>query len=250
MNSLDLKKLKSRLEKAFTAQKPSERCAAFDADGTLWPSDVGKDFFHYQVEQGFFKKKYSCPFSKFDSIFRLQGRKQALIWLAIAQAGFQLKTLKLWTKDFLLEKPVKMFPFQENLIKWLMKKKVKIFIVSSSLKWVLEQALEGYNIPKKNIIGVETFVKKDLITDEPVLPAPVGEDKVLAFKRVAGEHSLPVFSAGNTLSDKALLESATDVRLTLHTARPGSHNYESEKSLLKIAKKRNWFHSTLSLMPD
>ena len=246
MNNAALEKLKSQLEKALSAKKPAIHKAAFDADGTLWPSDVGKDFFHYQAAKGFFKEKYACPFSEFDSIYNLQGRKQALIWLAKAQAGFSLKTLKLWAKDFLREHPVKMFSFQKNLIKWLTKKKVKIFIVSSSLTWVLEQALEGYNIP--HIIGVETLVENGTITDKPVLPAPVGKDKVLAFKRKAGESSLPIFVAGNTLSDKALLESATDIRLVLNSALPGSRNYESEKSLLKIAKQRNWLHSTLKAL--
>ena len=93
-----------------------------------------------------------------------------------------------------------MFLFQKNLIDWLMSKNVPIFIVSSSLKWVLDQALQGYNIPKENIIGLCTLVEKGIITHKPVLPASIHKEKVEAFQKKTKGAS-PFFVAGNTLSD-------------------------------------------------
>ena len=215
--------------------------AAFDADGTLWPCDVGKDFFHYQVEKGLLKKKCADPLKEFRLLVENQGRSTALKWLAQVQADFPLEQLQGWVSDFLRERPFKVFGFQKHLIEWLIGEKVCVFVVSSSLKWVLDQALCGWGLSKKNIIGVETQVKKGIITDKPILPAPIHDDKVRAFQSHTGLEA-PWFSAGNTLSDRALLESARGIRLVVSTARPGDRNYQSEQSMLQLARKKNWFY--------
>ena len=215
--------------------------AAFDADGTLWPCDIGKDFFHYQIKKGFLEKKTPDPQAEFNRIDTERGRKAALLWLAQIQSGFSLEKLNYWISNFLHENPFKIFVFQKNLIDWLISKNVSVFIVSSSLKWVLDQTLQGYNIPRENIIGVQTLVEKGLITSKPVLPTPIHEEKVQAFQKKT-QGTCPLFVAGNTLSDQALLELSTQVRLVVSTAQVGERNYDSERQLLKIAQDRNWFY--------
>ncbi len=234
-----LKNIQYQLDKIIEKEKPA--WAAFDADGTLWPSDVGKNFFQYQVEKDLFKGRGFQPYSEFNRIQAEKGKKQALLWLAQMQSGFSLEQLNQWVGDFLQARPVKIFLFQKHLIKWLMDRNVQVVIVSSSLKWVLDQALKEYGISKGNIIGVQTLVEKGIITDQLILPAPIHEDKVPAFQRKTGG-AAPLFVAGNTLSDQALLELSTHARLVLATARPGDRNYESEKKLLSLARERNWFY--------
>ena len=112
----------------------------------------------------------------------------------------------------------------------------------SSLKWVLDEAIpKGYPIQCQNIIGVETKVLHGKITDQVVKPAPIQEDKPLAFHRLAGD-SLPIFASGNTLSDQALLERANHTRLVIASATYGKRNYDSEQALLAIAKQKQWFY--------
>lgn len=234
-----LEKVKLQIKKAMDkTDKPV--FVAFDADGTLWPSDVGKNFFLYQAENDLLKEKVTQPEAEFKHLCEREGKKQALLWLAQVQAGFSLKQMNQWVSDFLKTKPFKVFLFQKHLIDWLISKNVQVFVVSSSLKWVLDKALKGYGIPQENIIGVKTLVKEGIITEDLVLPAPIHKDKVQALKNLAGRS--PLFSAGNTLSDQALLECASHVRLVVSTAKVGERNYESERSLLKIARERNWLY--------
>ncbi len=221
--------------------------AAFDADGTLWPCDVGKEFFHYQIKKGLLKNKMPDPQAEFDCLYEEKDRKAALIWLAQIQSGFSPEQINEWVSGFLKEKPFKVFLFQKDLIHWLVDNKVNVFIVSSSLKCVLDQALKGYNIPTENIIGVQTLIKAGIVTNKPVLPAPIHKEKVLSLlEKTKGIN--PFFVAGNTLADQALLESSTQLRLVVSTAQKGERNYDSERKLLKIAQDRAWFYQ--EGMPD
>ena len=124
-----LDKITSCLEKSWP-QVPNP-VVAFDADGTLWPHDVGKSFFKYQVKNHLLNK-VSNPQTEFNRIREKESRKNALIWLAQAQAGTPLNQLNQWIKEFLTKNPFKMFPFQQKLIKWLMAHKIKVFVVSCS----------------------------------------------------------------------------------------------------------------------
>ena len=234
-----LEKIKFKLEPVI--RDGDQMFAAFDADGTLWPCDVGRDFFCYQIKEGLLKEKTQDPRADFDRICREQSRVSALLWLSQIQSGFSIDQMEQWVRDFLKQNNTEIFLFQKELINWLIDKNVQVFIVSSSLKWILDKALQKYDFPKVNIIGVETIVEKNIITDKVVFPAPINKDKVLAFqKRSKGIN--PIFVAGNTLSDQALLELATHARLVVTTARPGEVNYPSERKLLNIAQSRNWFY--------
>ena len=229
----------------YSLQDSIEQCicpkAAFDADGTLWPSDVGREFFQYQIEKDLLKDKIVNPRVQFEDIKKNKGKRQALIWLARILSGFSLEQVQEWVRQFLKNNPPQGFLFQKKIISWLQDKNVQIFVVSSSLKWILDPAVCVFNIPAENVIGVQTVVKNGTITDELVVPVPIQEDKVSAlYQKTNGEP--PLFSSGNTLSDHALLKSATTARLVVSTAKQQDTNYVSERKLLQIAKKNNWFY--------
>ena len=58
-----LKEIEYQLEKVLDSIPPPIT-AAFDADGTLWPGDVGRSFFHYQVKKDLLKEKNHGPSSR------------------------------------------------------------------------------------------------------------------------------------------------------------------------------------------
>ena len=238
MNAQYLKQVINRLEKALNTNK-AQRVAAFDADGTLWPSDVGREFFYYQAQKGLLKNKFKDLRAEFEHVRNTKGKKMALLWLAEIQAGHSLTELNTWIQDFLLDKNFELFAFQTKIIKWLIHKKVQVFIVSSSLQWTLEQVLKNSIISLDNIIGVKTQVEKGIITNQALRPSPVQEEKVEALlEKTKGVK--PFFSVGNTLADKALLELSTHERMVIATAPPGAKNYDSERALLQEAQKNHW----------
>lgn len=239
MENQVLQELKNRLSDII--KKVEQPIVAFDADGTLWPHDVGRLFFKYQVDKGFFKKNISDPHGEFNNICKTKGHTEALLWVAKIQKGVSLKTLNQEVQEFLQAHSFKTFLFQRDLINYLIRKKVQVFIVSASLKWILDNALQGYNIPVKNIIGVETKIEQGIITDQIIFPVSVHKQKAEAFlTRTKGVK--PCFVAGNTLSDESLLELSSHLRLVVATAQKGEKNYQTETSLLKIAKNKKWFY--------
>ena len=237
-NILVIEKLKKSLEPFLSNGK--DLVAAFDADGTLWPHDVGRDFFQYQVKNKLLFSKYPNLEKDFQFLCEKKGRSKGLCWLSQIQAGQTLENLNNNITDFLKQNPVRFFDFQKDLINWFKKYNVKVFIVSSSLKWVLDLALKNF-IPSSQIIGVETKVENGIITNEVLFPAPVFAEKVPAFLT---KSKAPIFVSGNSMADKALLEISTGKQLVVSSAQKENSIYKSEQDLLSFAKKQNWFWIT------
>ena len=243
MNTL-FQQITSRIEEVIN-QNPSLKpnYVAYDADGTLWPNDLGLSFYKYQVKNQGFPPRIKDPVKEFLFHEKKPDRRDVLIWHAKAQAGLKLLDLEAQIKKF-LEPSIfpKIFSFQLKLIDWFRKRKLKIFIVSSSLKWVLDEVLIRYGFLKEDILGVQTEVDdRGYITDRLLCPPPIASEKILAFKRKT--HGLPpIFATGNTLSDESLLK-ASRVQLVCSMAKPGDRTYQSERGLLEMAKTHNWFYS-------
>lgn len=239
-----IQKIKNSLQTIITNM--DRAYAVFDADGTIWPQDVGKSFFEYQVKQRTFKNTMSDPSSEFNRVFKEQGKRAALLWLIQIQVGTPLHILNQSIKEF-LKPSITIFSFQKNLIHWLISQKVNVYIVSSSLKLILEEALKEFNIPSENIIGINAEVQNGIITDKVIFPAPINVEKVQAFQAQTN-NAIPCFVAGNTLYDQSLLELSSHIRLVVSSTKVGERNFESEKKLLQIAKNRQWLY--IDTMPE
>ena len=215
--------------------------AAFDADGTLWRKDAGYTFVKYQIEN---KLLPHLPqsFEEFLKTKKTKSYSEHLIWMAKMNKGTPLNLLKSWVKEsFKLEllssNPV--FEEMKKLISYLLKNKVRVYIVSSSPQFTLEPLAKLFSIPSQNTIGVSIKVKDGVLTDELEGPLSWKEGKVKALL-LKTKGVRPFFCAGNSYHDLPLLESATDLRLVISSAFKGSRNYETEQALLKHAKKEKW----------
>ena len=229
--------------------KTNPMFAAFDADGTLWPGDVGRGFFQFLIKQKFLIKKFPDLQEALDLTIKENGKKYALIWLAQILSGFKLTEVQKWVKQFFMKNPLKVFLIHKHTIEFLHSKNIPVYIVSSSVQWVLEEALKKFNIPTDNIIGVRTIVRNGIITDQPVLPAPVHENKIKALhEKTKGAN--PFLVSGNTPADLSLLEASSHLRLVVASAKTKSNNlslggdrmYLLEKQLVQIAKDKKWFY--------
>ena len=73
--------------------------AAFDADGTLWDTDLGENFFQYQIDN------HQCKFPQnpFDHYLEMKkinnDPRSAYVWLAQINAGHKLETVQKWAQD-------------------------------------------------------------------------------------------------------------------------------------------------------
>lgn len=213
--------------------------AAFDADGTLWDTDLGENFFHYQIDQ----KQVPLPPNPFEHYLEMKkinnDPRQAYVWLAQINQGKTLQQVRQWAQEaFETIKPNPIFSEQQKLIELLKNQGVKMYIVTASIKWAVEPGAIAIGLGPENVIGVETAVKDGIITESPVLPITYRAGKVEAF--LAQAKQLPFLASGNTMGDFELLESATHLRLAVSAASRDDRLFKTEQELATEAKNRNW----------
>lgn len=228
--------LKSEIEAAL--QDPqANKIAAFDADGTCWFSDVGRDFYDYQIKKGFFKEK-ALTWEDYNAQEAVD-IKQGLLWLAQILKGFHIDEVRAFGKDFNQNMRPHFIEHQAEIISFLKSHGVEIYIVTASVKWTIEAAAEEIGILADNVIGVETELEDGVITDIQKGHLTWADGKVKALlDRTKGEK--PFFVSGNTMSDVPMMHEASHIAKLIHSAKEDHGIFESELNALKEAQKHNW----------
>lgn len=217
--------------------------AAFDADGTLWDTDIGENFFEYQIEQNLLTNLPEDPFTHYTNLYQ-NSTPDALKWLATVNAGQKLEDVKTWASDALRQAgTLPLFPAQQEIVEHLQKKGVEIYIVTASMKWAVEPAARYYNIDADHVLGITALIDNGTITDSPGPELTWREGKMETLLKYTNNKK-PFFSSGNSEGDISLLEHATHIRLVHAASDPDSDLFETEQKMVKVAKENNWhFHS-------
>ncbi len=220
---------------------PPPHYAAFDADGTLWNTDLGEALFKYQIKHHL----VPLPPKAFEYYFETKenvSHEKAYLWLAQINKGVSLEQVRAWAKTSVNElDPVPVFENQKILIEHLVKRNVKVFIVTASIKWAVEPGARFFGLNYDNVIGIRTKVNDGIITDVQEGPLTYRKGKVDALLIETGGKP-PFLSSGNTEGDLSLLESATHLRIVMAASPKSNDNYQTERRLLDIAKERGWFY--------
>ena len=220
----------------------SNPTAVFDADGTLWSNDVGVEFFQYQIknqlvtEDEFTKTfpKLHAPSAPFHCDDRIMKKNK----------GASLKQYRSWCRNFLDEHSLFLFSFQKQLLQFLKEKGVTLWVVSASCEWLVEEALQCYQLPIDHVIGAKAHLEDGVITDQIRLPLSKGVGKKELFLQ-QNRNAPPFLVSGNTLSDLEILNISTHFRLVVSSAKKGERQYEKEQALLEIARTKSWFYKTI-----
>jgi HAD superfamily phosphoserine phosphatase-like hydrolase len=213
--------------------------AAFDADGTLWKMDMGENFFQYKIDH----KLVSLPADPWAHYEMLKKRSnpEAYLWLAQILEGKTLEQTREWAQKSVDTYPggVPVFPWMKEIISFLKAEGIEVYIVTASIKWAVEPAAKLAGVAFENVLGIETEVVGGLVTTKQKGLITYREGKPAALiERTQGQK--PVFAAGNTMGDFALLESASHVRFVNVSDQPTEHNYPTEQEVLGFAKSRGW----------
>ncbi len=213
--------------------------AAFDADGTLWKCDMGENFFQYKID----KKLVPFPADPWAHYEMLKKRShpEAYLWLAQILEGKTLEQTRTWAKAAVDSIPggAPVFPWMKEIISFLKAEGIEVYIVTASIKWAVEPAAQLAGVAFENVLGIETEVVNGVVTPKQKGLITYREGKPAALIERTGGRK-PVFAAGNTMGDFALLESSSHVRLVHVSDVPGEGNYETEQEVLGIAKSRGW----------
>ncbi|MGZ3774470.1 MAG: HAD family hydrolase [Pseudobdellovibrionaceae bacterium] len=219
-------------------KEDSTPIAAFDADGTLWDTDLGENLFQYQIDHKLVELP-SNPWEQYE-LMKAEDPRKAYLWLAQICKGKKLDEVHQWAYQAVQElAPLPIFPEQKKLIQLLRSKGVQVFIVTASVKWAVEPGAELLGLSKGDVIGVEAYVHNGSITAEQKGVISYRDGKVEALLS-ATQGKKPFFCAGNTMGDFQLLQSATHLRLAVSAASSESRLFETETELQENAKTFSW----------
>ncbi len=216
----------------------SPKFAAFDADGTLWDTDIGENFFEFQIKN----RLVPLPPNPWEHYFELKKKggdpREAYLWLAQINEGRRLEEVQSWATEALSAiSEIPYFREQKKLISLLHENDFQVFVVTASVAWAVEPAASLFNIPRENVIGVRTNVSAGLVTTEAVQPITYREGKAEALLK-ATKGMRPWICSGNSIGDIELLKTAQGLALAVGSVGNESRLYSSEKFLRDFVQER------------
>lgn len=218
---------------------------AFDADGTLWAEDAGESFFQELIDRKLVELPED-PWGHYRNL-KAQHPPTAYTWLAQILKGHTLFEVHEWARKCYQRRKLTVFEGIKSLIEYFHTQGIEVWIVTASVQWPVEMALKHHNFPVSGVLGVTTKVVQGVVTDEGVTPVTWREGKAEAIM-LKRPGSRPLFCAGNTTGDLALLELSVTPPLALHSQNEDGPLKESELALQKIAIERGWRTHSFQLL--
>ena len=221
----------------------SPLCAAFDADGTLWDTDVQDIIFADQIAHPYL----SLPPQPLEFYHQLKHRdpRAAYLWLAQLLSGLSLpqvlqhneQSFQRWEAEY---GPIPIFPPQKALIDFLKAHEVEVWVVTASVQWSLYYPARYLGIEPDCILGVKTCIEQGLITDKPDGPVTYRDGKAEALRAKIGAKKL-ILCVGNSIGDYELLASSEGLAMAVCAAKATEEVYASEQELQELAQQQNWW---------
>lgn len=232
-------KLQSLLTDLERLRPKGRAIAAFDADGTLWDTDLGEQFFQYKIDNGLVSLPEDA-WGHYEWLKKNKGNPAAYLWLAQICEGVDLHQVRAWAEASVAAKPLPIYHEQRAILAKLLELEVEIYIVTASIKWAVEPGALRLGLNFDNVMGIETEVINGVVTAKQKGVITYREGKASALLERTGGLA-PYFAAGNTEGDKWLLEAATDLRLVLSSGPVGGTNFATEQVMLALAQQRGWY---------
>lgn len=232
----------SKIDEAIAQVKKSDPSpvAAFDADGTLWNTDLGEMFFKYKISQ----KLVPFPPNPWEYYHELKKKnndpREAYLWLAQIMDGVPIETVRKWAEAGVqANSPIPVFSEQKKLIQKLLQAGVQVYIVTASIKWAVEPGSMLVGLTHDNVIGITTEIADGKVTAKSNGIITYRQGKADAILQ-ATKGKKPFLASGNSIGDLELLSSATHIRLCVSGTPPSEAElFASEKKLFDAAKQMN-----------
>lgn len=231
---IDLTLIKEKIENLLRREESS--FAVFDADGTLWAQDVNNLLLNHQIENNLRDLK-----DLLHPMYEAEGhRKERCREFVRRQAGFSPEDIKQQLREVLKTRSLTVFPFQIELMRYFKKRGFKNFIVTASIKWLVEEIVEQKNLPVDKVFGMQVRLLEGKLTNEFIPPLTYGEGKKEAFLRES-DGKKPLFVAGNSPGDLFLLETASVALIVNSASKENKEHFSGEQAMRQLAKKKGWF---------
>ena len=191
-------------------------------DGLVELKESFVDFFPDKTKaQRIFRLKERNPdqlkefvWSEYSRIMKEKGVEQAYRWSSFLFSGwtekkFRSYSKKIWKAELNRKEITAVSPFKEmvGLVKFMLEKEWKVFIVTASPEPIIQEISKVFSIPKENVIGMKLAENNGVSTSRIIEPYTYGEGKVKALWERVG--ATPDLAFGDSENDFPLLKSAT-----------------------------------------
>ena len=209
----------------------TRRVACFDADGTLWPEDIGEAFFRWLIA-GAMLPHVDCSRNVYaDYEARVHADRAAgYAWCVASMAGLAEADVARWTRQLAAAWP-NYRPAMVELVRGLSDAGVETWLVSASNRWIVRAAAPHVGADPERVIAITTRVRDGRMTDEVIHPVICEAGKVEAIDAVIGQR--PDLAFGDSLGDLQMLEAA------VHPVVIGRHD-RADADLVRIGRERGW----------
>lgn len=217
---------------------PRPWVAAFDADGTLWQTDMGEAFFQYQIDHCRLPTLPDDPWLQYEEI-KKKDHRQAYLWLAQINRGQNFSQVQKWAKDCVRRlAPIPFFEAQARLVRYLNNLDFEVYVVTASVQWSVVPAAALLGIPASRVLGIQTCIEDGVVTDQALGEITWREGKARALS--AATEQRPVFCSGNTSGDEALLRMAAPNVLAVCSRSSVGELADAEAQLQAVAQEAGW----------
>jgi 2-hydroxy-3-keto-5-methylthiopentenyl-1-phosphate phosphatase len=223
----------------YLSKQTGPQYAAFDADGTCWFNDVGREVFLHQC-QTVYKGKWTWDdYAKRE----IENVEDALWWMAEINVGRRPEDVIQDAENTkVARKSLKLIPSTKKLISFLKERSVEVYIVTASVAWSIVPAAAELGIDRDHILGVETEIDKNgLITTNRHIPLTWTHGKAEAILK-ATKGRAPMLCGGNSISDIYLLDTSCKFKMGIRSVDPEESLFDRENELMELCQHRNWPH--------
>ena len=120
----------------------------------------------------------------------------------------------------------------------LLKAGFEIWVVSASIRWIVEVGVKDFGIQHDHVIGSSVVVESGVLTEKIENMVPYRGAKAKLIEKIIGVK--PLLAGGNTYWDKEMLGTARELVLTINSEKKGTLNYDSEQRLRSLAEANRW----------
>jgi phosphoserine phosphatase len=208
--------------------------AAFDADGTLWKTDVGDLLWERLLAERALDRRAIAPIARtlracgvepsrdpYVDFPRLQELHRSGLCSEELLARVMLQGLAGLREEDVYVQALKAMGRCEalsnaatgeasSLLDHLRRLGFQVVVVSASPRWAVEVAAQPLGISPDEVLAGQVAVVNGVLSDGVLDPLPHGRGKIQALLRRYGR--VPVVAAGNGLGDLPMLEGASHLR--------------------------------------
>jgi len=210
--------------------------AVFDADGTLWRADATETLLDYLEYSGLIRPPAGWPsVGAYLQMLYEKSYADACIYCATVFESALLQDVEVWSEASFRAQVLPSFvSVTTRLVAWLHGRGVDVHVVSASPWWAIVPGTRALDIPDGCVHALNVDIKNGRLSNRMKgrLQSGIGKAQTVSELR-----SNPVFVAGNTVDDAAMMQLGSITSLAVE---PMSLP-DDARCLEDIAQQAGWF---------